>query len=115
MRTLVEWAELRPSSEPAPSACRARTLRLTRQWPVSGITGDVRNPAASVSAVSCRIPVGGGIYGLLPLHWPPALFTTGPVANGTYMDVGMPAAKARGPAAVPHQLLSLIHISEPTR
>src|SRR5678815_4751601 len=43
-------------------------------------------------------------YGFEPLHSPPAPFAIGAVANGTYMLVGIPAAKARGPAAVRHQL-----------
>ena len=55
-----------------------------------------------------------GVYGLVPLHWPPAPFTTGPVANGTYIEVGTPAANASGPAAVPHQLhCMLIVLGEP--
>ena len=39
-----------------------------------------------------------------PLHNPPAPLAIGAVAKGTYMEVGIPAANAAGPAAVPHQL-----------
>jgi hypothetical protein len=41
---------------------------------------------------------------LVPLHWPPAPFATGAVANGTYIDGGVPTATFVGPVAEPHQL-----------